>query len=45
MKKLSVFLSYSNIDRRIAGLLKQYLETYSGFNAFLAHSDINASNN
>lgn len=45
MKKLDVFLSYSNIDRRIAGLLKQYLETYSGFNAFLAHSDINVSNN
>lgn len=45
MKKLNVFLSYSNIDRRIAGLLKQHLETYSGFTVFLAHSDINASTN
>ncbi len=45
MKQLNVFLSYSSIDKRFAGLLKQYLETYSGFSAFLAHSDINASNN
>jgi len=45
MKKLNVFLSYSNIDKKNAGLLKQYLETYNGFSVFLAHSDITASSN
>lgn len=38
-KQLRVFLSYSSIDKKLAGEIKQHLESLD-FNVFLAHEDI-----
>jgi hypothetical protein len=40
MKILKVFISYSSLDGRIAGLFKKCFEEYAGFSIFLAHEDI-----
>jgi hypothetical protein len=39
---LKIFLSYSTNDRYLAGKIKNYLQYY-GFEVFLAHEDINPS--
>lgn len=45
MQRLQVFISYSDLDKLIAGKLKEYLITYCGYNAFLAHEDMVPSKN
>ncbi len=40
--KLKAFLSYSNLDKELAGQIKQALEDY-GIEVFLAHEDIEPS--
>ena len=43
METISVFISYSNEEKQIAGLIKQLLEKYCGYEVFLAHDDMTAS--
>lgn len=40
MQRLKIFISYSHRDGIFAGKLKYYLETYTGFEVFLAHDDL-----
>lgn len=40
MNQLKVFISYSSLDKSLAGLFKQCFENYAGFSVFLAHEDI-----
>ena len=40
MSQLKVFISYSSLDKSLAGLFKQCFENYAGFSVFLAHEDI-----
>jgi hypothetical protein len=40
MSQLKVFLSYSLKDKRVAGDYKKHLETYYGFQVFVAHDDL-----
>ena len=39
VRQLRVFLSYSSIDKKLAGEIKQHLESFN-FEVFLAHEDI-----
>lgn len=43
MKTISVFISYSNEEKEIAGLMKLLLEKYCGYEVFLAHDDMTVS--
>jgi len=43
MDRILVFISYSSEDKKGAGLLKAYFESYCGFDCFLAHEDISIS--
>jgi len=45
MNSLSVFISYSSSDKKIAGFLKSFIATFCGFSCFLAHEDILPSQN
>lgn len=40
MDYISVFISYSSTQKHLAGRLKYFLQTYCGYNIFLAHDDL-----
>lgn len=39
-KSIRIFISHSSLDKNVAGTIKQILETYFGFEVFVAHDDI-----
>lgn len=41
---MKVFISYSHLDKELAGSVKKELESCGGFKVFLAHEDIQPSN-
>lgn len=43
MNRISAFISHSSAESRIGGKFKYYLETYCGYETFIAHDDIPAS--
>lgn len=43
MGKIKVFVSYAKPDKKYAGEIKEYFEKYMGFELFVAHDDINPS--
>src|SRR3989344_3293056 len=40
MDYIKVFISYSSEERKVAGLLRDFLQEYCGYKVFLAHDDM-----